>query len=276
MAFAGKATVTSEKQEEAGLKGLYDENEDVLDTIHKMSPAQLKAIHAKMDADGDGHVIAEEMDAYAHDMRRKIANKRLDGIIKQHDKNKDGILDLDEYLSDLTSQHVHPDARPGHEEITQKRMASFKEIDLNNDGFVDRDELPLRFHHHTNDLVDDRMAAISMKKKDANGDGKLTNVEFWSHMYGRGKPSKVTDEQQKEFDEIDKDSSGFLELIEVRNYESGHFHTEIAMAELFHVVDGNKDKKLTSDELVKSNKQKIVNLKHGGNHFREWHTHGEL
>lgn len=274
VAFAAKkAEVTSEKADEAGLKGLYDEDEDVLDTIHKMTPAQLTAIHKNMDADGDGSVTQTELEKYGNAMKRKVAESRLASVMTPLDKNKDGKLDLDEYMGDMMNKFVHPDSRAGHEEMKQKKMNGFTEIDLNKDGFVDKDELPIRYHHHTNELVDERLGVIAMKKKDGNGDGKLTATEFWSHMYGRGK-AKVTDAQQKEFEEIDKDGSGFLELEEVKRYESGAHHTDIAMLELFEVVDKDKDHAISLDELVKANRHKIVNLQHGSQHFREWHTHG--
>jgi len=274
-ALAGVELV-SEEQEEGSLKELTDEEqENIVSTVHHMSPAQLVAMHKKMDLNEDGNVSKAEMDNYAHGMRRKIANSHLDKVMKAHDTDGNGKIDLNEFIGEL-HKFAAGEEREGDEEVKQKNIEHFKEIDLNHDGQLDADELPLRFHHHTNDLVEERLATISLKQKDVNGDGVLSPEEFWSHMYGSdGARGSISFEQTEEFAQLDKDGSGTLNLEEVKAFESGKHHTDLAMVELFEAVDQDHDSLLSAYELLQA-QELISGNQQAHTHVVNWHVHREL
>ncbi|THD28602.1 Calcium binding protein [Fasciola gigantica] len=61
-----------------------------------------KLLHV-LDRNGDGKVSAEELKAFADDSKCPLDSNKIKAFIKEHDKNKDGKLDLKELVSILSS-----------------------------------------------------------------------------------------------------------------------------------------------------------------------------
>lgn len=279
VALAG-VELMSEETEEASLKPLVDDEDDgetVVQSIHKLSASQLASVHNSIDANGDGNVTMAEIQTYAHNMRRKTANKELSQVMDAHDTDKDGKLNLHEFIGELHKYGAgEPEEKEGYEDLKQEKIAAFKELDQNGDGHVDADELPLMFHHHTSHKVEEKLAAFSMKQKDVNGDGVLSKTEFWSHMTGTDSTGEISPQQETDFARLDVDGSGTLDLEEVKAYESGADHTNEAMKELFDVVDQDHDSLLTAYELLQA-KERLAATDGAHMHIMNWHnTHKEL
>lgn len=268
-----QAQLVSEQQDEASLKsGSADEEASAI-SLDTMTSSELAAIHKKIDANNDGNVTMAEIVSYAQLMRRVVATKELNTVIDSHDLNSDRKLDLNEFVGQL---HKFATEKEGYDKMKDDKVAQFDELDKNKDGLVDADELPAMFHHNTNEKVETMLASMALRQKDSDGDGVLTPNEFWSHMYNEDhfKDGQITANEQDEFNKLDIDGSGSLNVDEVRAWESGDYHTELAMKELFHVVDKDKDSKLSAKELLDA-RERIKGYDQAHMHIVNWHMHRE-
>eukprot|EP00812_Abedinium_dasypus_P015447 NODE_9074_length_355_cov_164.940000.p2 GENE.NODE_9074_length_355_cov_164.940000~~NODE_9074_length_355_cov_164.940000.p2 ORF type:complete len:81 (+),score=29.63 NODE_9074_length_355_cov_164.940000:3-245(+) len=76
------------------------------------------------------------------------------------------------------------------------------------------------------------------------------------------------------FRRLDKDGDGWITSLELMPWESGLFHTELALEQLFKLADADEDAHLTIAELDDA-KHKIVGSD-SQYHFLEWVDHLEL
>lgn len=216
------------------------EEEDVWDPL---TSEQMRALHKKIDANANGKVSLAEITEYAQSMRRAMAKMELDDIMKGKDTNKDGKLDFHEYLGD-------PGLVPEKEQ--NEKTFEFKELDKNNDKFVDADELASVYHHHTNEKVENDLTKFALKDKDKNHDGVLSLEEFYIHLQPEDEdeePVEITEEDKEIFGKLDVDGTNSLSLQELIAWESGSFQAEEAVKKIFMQADKDGDSQITADEL---------------------------
>jgi len=259
--------------------------EELADKEEKLDAEKLKAVHDAMDANKDGKVSKVEMHEFTKKIRLESSKRDTSGIIAEIDKDGDGKVSESEYFSDM-------DADTGAEEMSeedkaeQKRYnelekAKFKASDKNKDGFLDADELPVMMNPELYDDLLKLVADNEFKNKDMDGNGQLTQKEFFQS----GPPEDAESESgpdaqmQEEFFTLDKDSSGTLSLKEYEVYESGTHQTEAAIAKILELADKDKDGHVTADEFTGSPELHDDSEVHS--HMWEWHealTHdgGEL
>lgn len=60
--------------------------------------AQIEAIFASVDADGDGLVSKKELKSALRRMGREASEGRVDAIMRQADHDGDGLIDKEEFL----------------------------------------------------------------------------------------------------------------------------------------------------------------------------------
>lgn len=97
-----------------------------------------------LDVDGDGQISSVEIDGAVT-------------ALKKLDRNADGSLTMDE----LMPEGMPRETGPGKEVISRMMMA-----DLNNDGFIDQDEMP------------GRMKTMLLDRGDTDKDGQLSREEI--------------------------------------------------------------------------------------------------
>lgn len=237
---------------------------------------QMRALHGKIDADKDGKVSMIEMKDFSVLMRHTIAKKDINTVIDEMDGDKDGKLSLPELLKDMDSW-----GEEGEEDKAQaaKRKeletAKFKAADRDGNGLLDTEELPSLFYPETHDGVLTMTAEATLKSKDQDGNGELTPKEFWEGDSVDGEDLSISDEEQADFAKLDKDSSGTLNIAELKAWESGGFHTEEALKKLFELADKDNDMHVTADELEAA--RELIAGSDAQYHLMEWtEHHGEL
>jgi calcium-binding protein CML len=211
-----------------------------------LTSEEMRALHKKMDENGNGQVSLSELVEFARKARRKIAELEMSEIVQKFDIDKDGKVSLKEYLAENAVRHPSKQK----DEVEQEKTQEFKDNDDNKDGLLDIEELTGIYHHHLNDKVETKLTAVAMKDKDLNKNGALTIEEFYQHVTdGEGGAGDISDDDRTEFKKLDVDGSGTLTLKELKAYESGHFHSEEGMKKMMEVADQNSDNVLTADEL---------------------------
>jgi len=241
-----------------------------------LSDQQLRRLHQEMDSDGNGRISLQETLKYATDVGRKIAGKDVGAILDEIDTSKDGKLSLEEHMSDIRNQADGGDEEE-MKELEQRiavEKAKFHAADSNGNNELDVQELTSLFYPETHDGVLAVTVAETLRQKDKNGDGKLTEHEFWEAEPADGDDGQLTEEEHVDFAKLDHDGDKHLSLDEMRGWESGKFHTEQAMKKLFEVADTNSDMHLSVEELVAAREQ--IAVSDAQYHLIEWAEHHEL
>mmetsp|Transcript_156895 Transcript_156895/g.273088 ORF Transcript_156895/g.273088 Transcript_156895/m.273088 type:complete len:236 (+) Transcript_156895:64-771(+) len=235
----------------------------------------MRAMHSKIDSNGDGKISLPEIMDFAVVMRKTIAKKDIQTIIDEMDGDKDGKLSLPELLKDMEQWGEEGEEDKAEAQKRKDHEAEkFKVADSNGDGFLDSEELPALFYPETHDGVLELTAAQTMQHKDLNGDGKLTSKEFWEGDSVDGEELKISDEEEADFQKLDTDKDGFIQLEELKAWESGHFHTEEAMKKLIELSDKDSDMHVTADEFDEA--RELIAGSDAQYHMMEWAEHHEL
>jgi Ca2+-binding EF-hand superfamily protein len=245
-----------------------------------LSAEEMHGIHKKMDANGDGKVSMAEILAFSDSTRRQIAEREVETVLEEMDLDKDGKLSVQELVKDLDSWGGEDVREDEHEAGMMKEVetAKFGAADTNMDGLLDIHELPAMFYPETHEGVLDITSRQSLRQKDGDGDGLLSLQEFWrgglrpdDALDQEGEELLVTDDEKEEFQKLDADHSGKLDVQELKAFESGRFQTEEAMKSLFELADKDKDMHITAEELGAAREQIAGSEAHYP--FVEWAGH---
>merc|ERR1711865_1087520 len=131
-------------------------------------------------------------------------------------------------MGDMQSEGSDEDAK----EIMEKKETESQKFNLadnNGDGKLDVDELPSLFYPETHQAVLELTAKVTLTQKDMNKDGQLTAKEFWEGDSLDGEETAISEEETADFEKLDTDRNGKLDLNELTAWESGRFHTEEAL-----------------------------------------------
>jgi len=262
-----------------------------------VTPDQLRNMHKKFDTDGDSLVSLSEILKFAKEVKKEIAVKNFENmsIIGDMDSSKDGMLSMEEHMIDV-SKTDSGDENQREIEVRRRETeaAKFKAADVNGNGLLDSQEIPALFYPETRDEVLAITVAETMHHKDTDQNGKLTPEEFWESEtwmkmdldsdhsdYGMDLESEhsddapgITDKQKADFDKLDLNEDGQLDMSELQHWESGRFHTELAMKQLITLADTNNDLHLSVQELVDASER--ISGVDAAYHLVEWTEHHEL
>jgi len=217
-----------------------------------MTKEQLKDIHAKIDSNSDGKISLHEAMEYSAKMSKIFAGKDMASLLQELDTDTDGKLSLQEHLDEIgaMSEEADADELMAMEQRKILQTDKFKAADSNSDGFLEPQEMSGLFFPETHPGVLEVAVRETMRLKDRDADGKLSTKEFWE--IEEGDDVQLTEEELKEFNDLDKDKSGSLDLNELKAYESGLSETENSLMKLLEVCDKDGDKQCTLQELESS------------------------
>lgn len=247
---------------------------------------QLMDIHKKVDADGDKKVSLVELLAFNKLTRQKVIADDAKTEFAETDSNSDGKISLNELLGhhEDTIEGIEMPAKPAEEEAEDAEFkaletAKFKAADGNKDGFLSEEESHGIFYPEAHDGILDVVAAATLKSKDKNGDGELDHDELWDPQEEEASEDNKPDEetlsvQKTDFEKLDLDASGKINLEEFKHFESGHHYTKDAMQNLIDTADKDGDGLLTATELSRA-KEGLANHP-AVPHLLEWIEHHEL
>jgi len=205
-----------------------------------------------------------------------IATKDISTVLDEMDGDKDGKLSLTELMKDMEhwGEGVEYEDKEDKDARSQVEAEKFKAADANGDGFLDAQELPSLFYPEIHEGVLQITAQAAFKLRDTDGDGKLTHKEFWEGDVVDGEDLQISEEEKADFNNLDKNKDGLLDLTEMAAWESGRFHTEEAMKKLFDLADKDHDMHVTAEELAAAREQ--IAGTDAQYHLMEWVEHHEL
>uniref|UniRef100_A0A183IMB8 Reticulocalbin-3 n=1 Tax=Soboliphyme baturini TaxID=241478 RepID=A0A183IMB8_9BILA len=135
------------------------------------------------DMDGNGLLTKEEFYAFQNPENHPHMHRSLiDSILKEKDSNKDGFIDMKEYLGEY--------AHTKENEWYSIEQGRFREYDKNDDGKLDTSEMKDWLVPDVNETANAEAKHL-MSEADANDDGKLSYVEI-ENQYGLFVGSEAT------------------------------------------------------------------------------------
>jgi len=224
-----------------------DQDQEVISKEETLTAANLEALFRKFDANKDGKATMQEIMGFAHEKNKQAAEMNSLGIMDGVDTDADNQLSLDEYLNHLT-KHATTWRELQKEVATE--TAKFRAADENGDEVLTSSEIAALFFPEVSAKVLAISVQANMQMKDKDGDGKLTPAEFWGAFNEDGTADvMLIADMAEDFKKLDKDGDGLLNAGELGAWESGTFHTELAMLKLMEIADKDGDMAATLQEL---------------------------
>jgi len=238
------------------LQRYYDQYENLSPEDRK--ERFIKEIKKSIDQNLDEKVTVEELTKWALD---KIEHEAY-VLYKEHlnlteiDTNNDGILSLDEVLTDFKAHQntVNEDSEANLlERQIKKEEAKFQYADRNEDGYCDSEELPrLVMPEHFRDS-NTLFVKQFLFDYDTNSDGIVTLKEFIGNSVND--PNFESEEQiQQYFEGFDKNEDGSLSTQEIEKAAQDYItldEVKREIAAIFYLAEGKDKDNLTYDELAK-------------------------
>jgi len=220
-----------------------------LTEIVEFSSSVAKHMHA-LDKNEDGKLTLDEWFLVPPEWTEQLEKMRKE--IVDYAENKSAAGELDEEFATI-NQTMHETMEDGFariDKMKQETAEGFKQMDTNNDGMVDENELAhderQSRDNHTNSLM----------SFDLDGDGKFDLKEFYQYELENGQ----SDEHviAKLFDDLDVDGDGKLTRDDILRHWSGEYDVHAAFGPVFVNADTNKDSLLTWDEFHEHPKSDAV------------------
>eukprot|EP00929_Paragymnodinium_shiwhaense_P122105 TRINITY_DN94660_c0_g1_i1.p1 TRINITY_DN94660_c0_g1~~TRINITY_DN94660_c0_g1_i1.p1 ORF type:complete len:333 (-),score=87.06 TRINITY_DN94660_c0_g1_i1:159-1127(-) len=196
------------------------------------------------DKDGDGLISLSEILDKSHYHRQQRALTSVRQQVEALDSDGDQKLTLEEALQHL--QRLPLDSEHAAKEHAFE-MKKFQLSDSDGDMLLAFEELLSFFDPAWNDEVLTHRTNATMHRMDLDSDGKLSLYEFVSNGMPLDMPAEGL--RSMTFELLDDDESGTLDKDELRHFESGAHHTDAQIQTLFKVVDKDKDRKISLEEL---------------------------
>lgn len=258
-----RAEETTEGDESA--EGIEESAEADLDADQDAAPHETLAdddplaMHGKLDKNEDFEVTMAELLTSAREMVAAMRTSKAIAFFGEMDTSRDGLLSLDEYLEDVHTQHADFQNQADLDVTKAVETKKFFAADVNSDKVIDLDELEhLIFpgevapvlHIHTLE---------TMRQVDSDGDGKLSREEFLV-------PEAQT--REGDFEALDANKDGSLDLEEMKVWDSGTYHVEESMRQMFKLADADGDSQISASEFEDSWPE--ISTTDGGEFIAKW------
>lgn len=229
-----------------------------------VGPETIRALFKKMDKDADGWLSRKELDDFAFERTKRRAMEYGNEMHSSQDKDEDGRLTLEEVMQ-FSSHDEH---------FQHMDKQKFHAADKDKDGALTKEEAAAYAFPEGDDHVEEALAKVELERKDLDKDGALDMRELFQTV-GVHKDTPIHEEEEKDFQVLDTNGDGKLDLHEMKSYESGRFHTYRAMAQLFKGADLDRGGSVSEDELVAA-WATLMEDGDTGYHLDEWATEHTL
>eukprot|EP00747_Dinoflagellata_sp_TGD_P210916 gnl/TRDRNA2_/TRDRNA2_84138_c0_seq1.p1 gnl/TRDRNA2_/TRDRNA2_84138_c0~~gnl/TRDRNA2_/TRDRNA2_84138_c0_seq1.p1 ORF type:complete len:248 (-),score=91.64 gnl/TRDRNA2_/TRDRNA2_84138_c0_seq1:56-799(-) len=240
----------------------------------------MQKVHEILDVDANGKVSIEEMLAHQKKMRKEAALKDISMAFEDMDADNDGKISLAETMNDMQGEEQleEDDFAKAQKKLEEEK---FHASDKDKDGFLSAEELSVFMNPDIDESTLDISTKHALQSKDLDGDGLLNTTEFWLGDMLRTMtdmedppPEEISDEEVKEFEKLDSNGDGKIDLKELRDWESGIWHVHQAVKAIIETADSDHDGHVTAEEL-KNSAEMLVQTE-AGYQIRDWHEHHQM
>jgi len=232
-----------------------------------MSRTRLNSLKDRIDKNKDEQLSFDELLGHALEAQRNSSRKEANEILKELDVDNDGKLSLSEIEGDVEEGVHDENEKVQREKMRKHESARFALADKDGDSGLSLEELPA-FFHAEDDGVLEMQAQITLDARDADQDGQLSMDEFFSHEAVSGQDHANNEDDKRTFNRLDTDSSGLLNISELKVWENGLHHTQEAIHKMMLIADKDKDLHITIEEIEQFKGQ--IAASDMFDHLREW------
>ena len=170
--------------------------------------------------------------------RREIEGEVIRNLQGFHFKNK-----LKAVVYTYIASHLYSN------KDKDKLLGVFREMDVDGDGVIEKDELIKAFNSHSNSVLTEQEVEKVLELVDTNGSGQIDFTEF---LVAASNEEKMLEEQRLEnaFNYLDSDHSGYITIEEVKAFLDGSEETGDEIKKIFDEVDVNGDGEISKKEFV--------------------------
>ncbi len=147
-------------------------------TVRLPTLGDAKDIFREMDRDGSGYLDIKEIKQYAARLGQPLEEDRVRAIFESMDKNGAGKVNADEFIQWFSNDETRKGVKAY---FRQKTIQIFKEIDIDNSGYLDErkiKDISIQIGHH---LPDKKIKAIFVEM-DVDRTGKVDVEHFIAWM----------------------------------------------------------------------------------------------
>ena len=149
-----------------------DEETNIKDTSKYLE--DLKETFRIIDKDNNGYINLKELGVAMRVFGFELNDIELQELMKEYDKDDNNCLDLSEFI-DLMNK------KKEEQKEEQDYLETFQLLDINEDGYLTKDQLKLLFKNISLDMDEDMLDEF-FQYADKDTDGKINVYEFMSFM----------------------------------------------------------------------------------------------
>lgn len=135
-------------------------------------------VFKEIDTDGSGFLDIQEIKEIAFRLGQSLDDDRLKTVFDSMDKNKDGKIQAEEFMEWFNNEETNEGSKSF---FHQKTLQIFKEIDTDNSGFLDEQEL-VDVSNRLGQKFSQKQIHVIFNEMDSNKDGKIQIGEFIAWM----------------------------------------------------------------------------------------------
>ncbi|XP_078613485.1 calcium-binding protein E63-1-like isoform X2 [Branchiostoma floridae x Branchiostoma japonicum] len=140
--------------------------------------ADIQALFNKYDENKDGSISAQELKNVVKEMDLPWTNKLVSAMIRERQRNADGVMDLKDFTRVVKSLEEIKKALRNPDETQEAMVAAFNKIDKNGDGSLSQEELKEGMSGVVGMELSPETIAELVRIADSNSDGQVDIEEF--------------------------------------------------------------------------------------------------
>ena len=135
-----------------------------------------KEVFDAFDSDKNGFITKLELQSLLEKFYRDVSQSDAEKLISKIDRNDDGMLDFEEFLTLMAS--FDDDSE---ENLKEQLQLAFKTFDKNDDGKISLEELKYALQNIGEKFTEEEVKEM-LESADSNGDGYIDFPEFLTLM----------------------------------------------------------------------------------------------
>jgi len=224
------------------------------------SKEKLAKLVVAIDKDADGFLDKDELKNHIKFMQRRYIVNDVNRTWSNYEKEKfvDGKLPWIEYRLAVYGPEEHEMTKE-YKDMLDRDRRRWAVADKSKDDSLDQEEYTCFMHPESCDNMKDIIVVETIQDIDKNKDGVIDMEEYIKDLYRaeqypdqKGEPDWVKSEREMFQTFRDKNKDGKLDQEEMREWitPTGFDHAEAEANHLVHLVDDDKDGKLSKDEIL--------------------------
>ncbi|XP_052240370.1 calmodulin-A-like isoform X1 [Dreissena polymorpha] len=169
----GHDSVSMAKARDCGTSGASSSSQQRIPNGVSDKEAELRQIFEMFDKNKDGKISSDELGCVLRTLGHEHSPREVDDMIKNADKNENGYVEFDEFLT-LMKRYQEDSDPDSH---LARKLEAFRVFDMDGNGYIDKHELMCVMRRLGENLTEEDLKEM-FTEADLNGDGFIDFEEF--------------------------------------------------------------------------------------------------